>query len=719
MVGDEHGRASALGQTRQRSGVVLAGQRGVFTVAGGVLGPFGALGAAFRRDRRAGQGSGADLRLQLDGAVHHALAPRTPRGRLVARVAVLRLLGGLGEQLAGDERHGGGAAVGGLAQGDPDAVPLGEPGDDEQADPVGVGELEVLGLRQPLVGVGQGVGGHAQTPVVYLQGEAVRDPLARDLHGGVRRREDRGVLQEFRDEVDQVGHRPAGHGERREPADLDAFEVLDLVHGGPHHVHELLRLAPLPGRGGAGEDDQALGVAPHAGGQVVEPDEVREVLVVGGAALQGLQQVELAVQQDLGAAGEVDEDLGDAAPGDGPFDGGRDGLALKGVDGAPDLAQLVPAVFEAGGLGLDVDMVARLQAAQHAGQPLLGGVHRLARHAAQLAVEAAGQAQGDDRGDDDDEQPADGDQARAQQRRVDARVELVPVGGVGLVGEHAEGGERLGAGLGPFLGVDGADAAFEKGLLDEGQQGARAGVPVVLVGPDVVVGQVGQVEVVDQLAPGDQVGQRAEFGVPGAARGERARHQGVFLGEGFTGLGEAGDGAGLPVEFHVADGLDRGEEEQSGRGEAVVGFEGAGPVDRAVRDPVAELVQVLQGGEERVQPLPRLVAEVGADAFRRTSQDAGHRLVGGGLEVAEHLGPPGVRDVDQGLPPLRLEGADDRVARFGEGVGRGGGRQHVPGLGHGDRRRERPDRHERQQGREHQRPCLPSDRLAAKAHALP
>ena len=101
--------------------------------------------------------------------------------------------------------------------------------------------------------------------------------------------------------------------EPRQPAHLDALVVLDLGDGGPYDVHQLDRLAPLPGGGGAGEDDQALGVPAHTGGQVVEAEEVGEFVGVLGPPLHGVEEGELAVQQDLVAAGEVDEDLGDAA----------------------------------------------------------------------------------------------------------------------------------------------------------------------------------------------------------------------------------------------------------------------------------------------------------------------------------------------------------------------------------------------------------------------
>lgn len=133
--------------------------------------------------------------------------------------------------------------------------------DHEEAESVGVGELELGGLGEPEVGVEQGVGVHAEATVVDLQGEAVGDPLAEDLDGGVRGREHRGVLEEFGDEVGEVRDGGAADAEAGQSPYLDALVVLDLRDGGADHVHELDGLAPLPGGGRAGEDDEALGVA--------------------------------------------------------------------------------------------------------------------------------------------------------------------------------------------------------------------------------------------------------------------------------------------------------------------------------------------------------------------------------------------------------------------------------------------------------------------------
>ncbi len=91
------------------------------------------------------------------------------------------------QQGVGDEHDGGGAPVGRRLERDADVLPLGEPADHEEAEAVGVGELELRCLGEPEIGVQECFGRHAEAPVVDLQGEAVGDPLPHDLDGGVRR----------------------------------------------------------------------------------------------------------------------------------------------------------------------------------------------------------------------------------------------------------------------------------------------------------------------------------------------------------------------------------------------------------------------------------------------------------------------------------------------------------------------------------------------------
>jgi hypothetical protein len=140
-------------------------------------------------------------------------------------------------------------------------------------------------------------------------------------------------------------------------------------------------------------------VPAHAGGQVVEAEQVGEFVGVLGPALHGVEQGELLVQQDLAAAGEVHKDLGDAVAQFGLLDGGLDRGALEGVECLADLADLVLVVLQAWHLGLDVDLFARGQPAHHAGQSHPGRLVGIQAQPAQVADEAAADAYGQEERD--------------------------------------------------------------------------------------------------------------------------------------------------------------------------------------------------------------------------------------------------------------------------------------------------------------------------------
>ena len=108
------------------------------------------------------------------------------------------------------------------------------------------------------------------------------------------------------------------------------------------------RGAPLAGLVGAGEDEEALGVAAHPGGELVELEEGGELVGFGGAAFEVVEEGELAVEEALVAAGEVDVEVADAfAEQRGLLLGDGDGDVLDGAEGAREGADLV--------VGLDSD----------------------------------------------------------------------------------------------------------------------------------------------------------------------------------------------------------------------------------------------------------------------------------------------------------------------------------------------------------------------------
>ena len=105
----------------------------------------------------------------------------------------------------------GRAAVARDAQRDPDAVPGGQPADDEEAELVAVGRVELRRLGQPLVQRVERVGRDAEAAVFDLEGVPVADPAAPDLHEGARRRVLDGVLDELGEHVGHVGDGRALH----------------------------------------------------------------------------------------------------------------------------------------------------------------------------------------------------------------------------------------------------------------------------------------------------------------------------------------------------------------------------------------------------------------------------------------------------------------------------------------------------------------------------
>ena len=104
----------------------------------------------------------------------------------------------------------------------------------------------------------------------------------------------------------------AADGRLVEREQRDAGEVLDLADGDPHDVGQVDRAAATARRLGAGQHQQRLGVAAHAGGEVVELEQVLELVGVVLVGLELVDELDLAVEQRLVASGQVDEDVADA-----------------------------------------------------------------------------------------------------------------------------------------------------------------------------------------------------------------------------------------------------------------------------------------------------------------------------------------------------------------------------------------------------------------------
>ncbi len=218
-----------------------------------------------------------------------------------------------------------------------DAVPPGELGDDVEPDTaVGqqAGDVDLVGVGEhgvhPLL-LGDG---HAQPAVLDLHGEAGGDEVGAEQHLGVRGGEHRGVLDEFGEQVDDVGDGVAAQFAVDGRHQSDPGVLLDLGDGGAQHLGHADGVAPLPPGDRAAEHGEVLGVPADAGGQVVDVEEPLEQIGVLDLVLQVVQDRDLPVHQGLEPPREVDEHLqlllaaGLAGELGGPYDGG-DGAVVR------------------------------------------------------------------------------------------------------------------------------------------------------------------------------------------------------------------------------------------------------------------------------------------------------------------------------------------------------------------------------------------------------
>jgi hypothetical protein len=85
-------------------------------------------------------------------------------------------------------------------------VPGRQPADHEQAELVAVGQVELRRLSEPLVERAQRRVRDAEPAVLDLDDVAVGDPAGPDLHAGVRRGVQHGVLDQLGQQVRHVRH---------------------------------------------------------------------------------------------------------------------------------------------------------------------------------------------------------------------------------------------------------------------------------------------------------------------------------------------------------------------------------------------------------------------------------------------------------------------------------------------------------------------------------
>ncbi len=191
------------------------------------------------------------------------------------------------------------------------AQPGGDPADHEQAQALGA-EHVARGRRLDLVlRLGPLRGGHAQAAVQDRDEHVALVAAGGHVHRGARLGEHRRVLQQLGEQVRGRQGGVAQHPRVDRQVDLDTLVVLDLRRRGADHVGQQQRLAQLAPGVDAGQHQEGLGVPPHPGGEVVQPEQVRQRGRVLLGALEGVDEGQLPVEQDLVATRHVDEHLGD------------------------------------------------------------------------------------------------------------------------------------------------------------------------------------------------------------------------------------------------------------------------------------------------------------------------------------------------------------------------------------------------------------------------
>ncbi len=191
-------------------------------------------------------------------------------------------------------------------------MPPGELGDHEQADPaVGqqAGDVHLVGVGEQRVHPVLLADGHPEATVLDLDGQSGGDQVRPQQHLGVRGGEHGRVLDEFGEQVDDVGDRVSAQGAVGRGHELDPRVLLDLGDRRAQHLGHGHRVAPLPPGDGPAEHGEVLRVAADAGGEVVDVEEPLEQVGVLHLVLQLVENGDLAVDEGLQAPGEVDEHL--------------------------------------------------------------------------------------------------------------------------------------------------------------------------------------------------------------------------------------------------------------------------------------------------------------------------------------------------------------------------------------------------------------------------
>ena len=182
---------------------------------------------------------------------------------------------------------------------------------------------------------------HAQA----LVEDADDDELARDAGGDrdgrLRLGEDRRVLEQLGEQVGGAEGVEAVHVRVDLQVELDAVVLLDLRGGRADDVRQRHRVAQATAGVDAGEHEERLRVTTHAGGEVVEAEQVRQGARVFLGTLERVDERQLAVEEHLVAAGDVDEHLRDGATQGGLLLGDLRRWSVHRVERGGQLADLV------------------------------------------------------------------------------------------------------------------------------------------------------------------------------------------------------------------------------------------------------------------------------------------------------------------------------------------------------------------------------------------
>ena len=154
---------------------------------------------------------------------------------------------------------------------------------------------------------------------------------------------------------------------------VDPGVVLDLADRAAQHLDDGHGLPPAAAGRCPGQDDQAFGLPAHAGGQVVQPEELRQGVRILGAAFHRIEHPELPLQQRLVAPGQAAEHVADPLAQLGLADRRLHCRPLHRPEGVRD-----PGHFPGPGpqgqwrrLGRDIHVLTPPQPAHHRGQALI------------------------------------------------------------------------------------------------------------------------------------------------------------------------------------------------------------------------------------------------------------------------------------------------------------------------------------------------------------